>query len=227
MTSADQVRKNGFAIIPEVLPRDAIDRLQRELAGSELPRSHAGARHLMRHPSVAKIASSDRFLSIAREVIGENARPYRATLFYKSAEANWLVAWHQDTALPLKQRVETAGWGPWSIKAGMVYAHAPAAALEQVVALRLHLDDSSGDNGPLRVLPASHLLGVLNDEAIESLVRRMEPADCLVGSGGVVVMRPLILHASSKAVSERPRRVMHIEYAAGFEFEGGLELAIA
>ena len=69
--------------------------------------------------------------------------PFRATLFDKSPKSNWLVVWHQDTALTICERIDAAGWGPWSTKAGVLYAHAPAAALERVVALRVCLDDST------------------------------------------------------------------------------------
>lgn len=86
-------------------------------------------------------------------------------------------------------------------------------ALARVVALRLHFDDSREDNGPLRVLPGTHALGVLSEADTKSLLREIPPVDCLVSSGGIVAMRPLILHASSKAETDRPRRVPHIAIA--------------
>ena len=113
------------------------------------------------------------------------------------------------------------------MKAGITYAHAPAAALSRVVALRLHFDDSREDNGPLRVLPGTHALRVLSEADIERLVREIPPVDCLVASGGIIAMRPLILHASSKAETEHPRRVLHIEYVDSLEVDDGLRIAIA
>ena len=223
----DQIRSSGFAIVPDVVPHEQVQQLRFALDGTEVTRRRAGARHLMGNPSVAGIANNDHLLKIAQTSLGGNVRPYRATLFDKSPESNWLVVWHQDTALPLKQRAEVPGWGPWSVKSGVVYAHAPAAALERVLALRLHLDDSTLENGPLRVLSATHSRGVLSDDEIEYLSKRISPVDCVVEAGGVVAMRPLIVHASSKSTGELPRRVLHIEYAAGFELEGGLELAVA
>src|SRR5271168_2434026 len=106
----------------------------------------------MRHQAVAAFAHDSRLLQLAQSVLGHGAFPFRATLFDKSATANWLVVWHQDTALPLRECRETPGWGPWSVKDGVIYAHAPASALSQVLALRVHLDDSAAENGPLRVL---------------------------------------------------------------------------
>jgi len=220
------IREQGFAIIPNVLGRTNVDALLAELSRTELPRSRAGIRHALRLPAVARIASSMPFLGIAQETLGSDAIPFRATLFHKSPTANWLVVWHQDTALPLRERLETPGWGPWSIKDGVNYAHAPATALSEVLALRVHLDDSTAENGPLRVLPGTHTLGVLTDEALHDLSIRIAAVDCLVERGGVLAMRPLIVHASSKSQSEIPRRVLHIEYAVLASIASSLKLAI-
>lgn len=227
MNCAESIKKRGYAVIPEVLKQKEIGELLQELKRANLPRSRAGVRHAMRIPAVAEMARQAALLGIAREILGEGAFPFRATLFDKSATANWLVVWHQDTALPLKERREMAGWGPWSVKDGVQYAHAPASALEQVVALRAHLDDSISENGPLRVLPSTHSLGVLTDDDIHDLSRKVAEAECLVLRGGVLAMRPLVVHASSKAQNEMPRRVLHIEYSTPAALSDGLELAIA
>lgn len=153
--------------------------------------------------------------------------PNRATLFEKSGKANWLVVWHQDTALPLRARFDAPGWGPWSEKAGVAYAHAPASALCRVVALRVHLDASTTDNGPLRVVPHSHVLGILTDEELGSVVKKHGFVECLVQKGGILTMSPLIIHSSSKARIDALRRVLHIEYADSRSLGQGIELAIA
>jgi ectoine hydroxylase-related dioxygenase (phytanoyl-CoA dioxygenase family) len=155
------------------------------------------------------------------------AIPFKATLFEKSRGANWLISWHQDTALPMSKQRDVAGWGPWSTKSGVTYVHAPGRALERVIALRVHLDDSTADNGPLRVLPGSHTNGVLGDAQIQGLSRRVTQVQCTVPAGGVIAMRPLLVHASSKATSETARRVLHLEYAASLALEPGLELCAA
>jgi ectoine hydroxylase-related dioxygenase (phytanoyl-CoA dioxygenase family) len=165
-------------------------------------------------------------MAMAQEILGRAALPFRATLFDKSPTSNWLVVWHQDTALPLCERREVPGWGPWSIKEGVNYAHAPASALEQVLALRLHLDDSIAENGPLRVLPGTHSLGVLSDEALRDLSTQIEAIDCTVPRGGIIAMRPLVVHSSSKSQSNVPRRVLHMEYAASLVFDQGLTLEV-
>jgi len=189
-------------------------------------RTKAGARHVLSVPVVRELAGDPRLLEVAASFVGATPVPFRATLFDKSSASNWLVVWHQDTALPLRARVNDASWGPWSVKAGVLYAHAPASALATVIALRVHLDDSTAANGPLRVLPGTHLQGVLSDEDIERLARNVMPVDCVAPSGGVIAMRPLTIRASSKASDGNPRRVLHIEYAATVHLGSGIELVV-
>jgi ectoine hydroxylase-related dioxygenase (phytanoyl-CoA dioxygenase family) len=116
------------------------------------------------------------------------------------------------------------GWDSWSEKHGVLYAHAPASVLERIVAVRVHLDDSTPANGPLRVLPGSHRQGVLADDALAGLAREITPVECVVPRGGLLIMRPLIVHASSKAAASQRRRVIHLEYAASLMLDGA-ELA--
>src|SRR5690242_9679746 len=104
-----------------------------------ISRTRAGARHVLAVPAVCAIASDPRLLRIAARFISGRPFPFRATLFDKSTRANWLVAWHQDTVLPVRHRVDSAdAWGPWSMKAGALHARAPASALDATVALRVH-----------------------------------------------------------------------------------------
>lgn len=217
----------GFSVTAGVLEPAEAATVADRLHQLPLERSRAGARHLLKHSLVGDIARDMRMLAIAQRVLGAKAMPFRATLFDKSSGSNWLVVWHQDTALPLRERRDVTGWGPWSTKGGITYAHAPAGALSRVVALRLHLDDSRADNGPLCVIPNTHRRGVLSDAQIARLAQELAPVDCLVPAGRVVAMRPLILHASSKAETDHPRRVLHIEYADSLQVGDGLELALA
>jgi ectoine hydroxylase-related dioxygenase (phytanoyl-CoA dioxygenase family) len=106
------------------------------------------------------------------------------------------------------------------------YAHAPARALETILALRVHLDASTAENGPLRVLPGTHTRGVLTDDEIHSIAAQGTSVDGLLPLGGVIAMRPLVIHASSKSRTPNARRVLHIEYARSGAIADGLELAI-
>lgn len=174
---------------------------------------------------VRRMAEDSRLLDICRSIAGKSMLPYKATLFEKTGKANWLVAFHQDTALPVERSPGTGGWGPSSIKEGVTFSHAPTSALRQIVALRIHLDDSTEHNGPLRVIPDTHHTRITDDDEFTRMSQGNSVA-CLVGKGGVIAMSPLIFHASSKSVVDLPRRVLHVEYAPAFEIEG-VRLAIS
>jgi ectoine hydroxylase-related dioxygenase (phytanoyl-CoA dioxygenase family) len=220
------LQEHGYAVLPDVFSEPQISALAFELFQSQLKRSRAGARQILSIGAVRKIADDTRVGELVRAVLGPRALPFRATLFDKSPSSNWLVAWHQDTALPLIEKVETPGWGPWSIKDGVNYAHAPREALEKILALRVHLDDSTSANGPLRVIPNTHCDGVLTDCEVQERASKSIGIECTAARGGVIAMRPLVIHASSKAENDYPRRVLHIEYASRAEVAAELRLAV-
>ncbi len=215
----------GFSITHQVFYSDELDGVREACESNGSRGRQGGVRGLIGIPVIRELAIDTRLTTLASDFLGAAAQPLRATLFEKLAACNWLVAWHQDTVLPIKRRVSSADWGPWTMKAGQLHAGAPAYALEQIAALRIHLDDSTLENGPLRVLPSTHRLGLLSRERIELLVAKTAGVKCTTGAGGVIAMRPLAVHASSKTrdASSR-RRVLHIEYAAATSF-GEVELA--
>lgn len=222
-----ELPEGGYAILPDVLSKEECDHLLEELANWTVGRSRAGVRHLMTCPAISSLAHDTRLQALAKGALMGAASPYRATLFKKSPQSNWLVAWHQDTALPLERRFVSPEWGPWSNKSGVIYAHAPAWALDRIVTLRIQLDPCVHHDGHLRVIPRSHLKGVLSDSEIQLITRYETPIECRVPQGGVLVMKPLIIHASSKSRSDNPRRVLHIEYAPTSGISESIRLAIA
>ncbi len=123
------------------------------------------------------------------------------------------LGWHQDSVISVAEKKETPGFLAWGQKAGVWQVQPPADILARMVAVRVHLDDCGEGNGPLRVLPGSHRHGWL-DEDIGEWKRRVPEVSCTVEQGGLVLMCPLILHASSKAISPSHRRVIHMEFAA-------------
>jgi hypothetical protein len=105
------VRDDGYGLIPGVFDVDEVKSVLAELVGANLPRSRAGVRHAMKNATVARAARDERMMRIAQAILGERTIPFRATLFEKLPTSNWLVAWHQDTALPLTERKDCSGWG--------------------------------------------------------------------------------------------------------------------
>jgi len=216
----DQIDSSGFAIVPSVLPKDMLETLERGLPTSS--GANGGLRNLLDMPSIAALAASTAVRGLIEPVLGHDAFPVRAILFDKTPAANWKVSWHQDLTIAVKVRAEVAGYGPWTEKAGVVHVQPPVSILEHMLAGRLHIDESGAANGPLRVLPGSHRAGRLRDAEIPVWRERIAEQLCLIPRGGVLLMRPLLLHASSPAESPEHRRVIHIEYA-NCALAGGLQ----
>ena len=205
-----EIEQHGFAVVPRVIEADE----QRELLSSLGPVSGAGRRGLLALPAVAELARSSRLLDLIRPHLPSEPFPVRAIYFDKSSDTNWLVPWHQDLTLALRASAEVPGFGPWSTKDGVPHVQPPVALLQQMIAVRLHLDDADESNGALRVIPSSHRLGRLSSERVQELRSQRSDFLCAVSAGDVLLMRPLLLHASSRSTSTRHRRVLHIEYAA-------------
>jgi hypothetical protein len=134
----------------------------------------------------------------------------QCTLFDKSAERNWLVALHQDLSIPVLERVPDPECTGWSEKEGVTFVQPPVPVLESLVAVRAHLDDCGPESGPLRVVPGSHRHGRLAADAARAMREDRGEVACIAARGGAIVMRPLLLHSSSKTRTRSPRRVLHI-----------------
>jgi ectoine hydroxylase-related dioxygenase (phytanoyl-CoA dioxygenase family) len=209
--SSEALHRDGFLVVPDAVSPNLVRHLLD--AFSDLPASHAH-RNLLEHAAVRDFAASDLARSLILPVLGQTAHPVRAILFDKLPGANWKVPWHQDLSIAVQCREEVPGYGPWSVKEGVPHVQPPVEMLQHMLTLRLHLDDCFVDNGPVRVLPGTHRLGILDIASIQQLRANTKERAAVSPAGGILLMRPLLLHASSPALAPAHRRVLHIEYAA-------------
>ncbi|WP_223639792.1 phytanoyl-CoA dioxygenase family protein [Corallococcus sp. EGB] len=224
---AERIEREGFAILPHGITPDAADALLQALHSvsedAAASQRRGGVRNLLENvPAVRELARSGHVREAAEAVLGSHCFAVRGLLFDKTPDANWKVIWHQDLTLAVRERRDVPGFGPWSEKAGVPCVQPPTSVLEDMVAVRVHLDDCGEDNGPVRVLAGSHREGRLHSSLIPGWLERSPPVDCLVPRCGLLVMRPLLLHASSPARVPAHRRVIHLEFAAR-PLPGGLE----
>jgi ectoine hydroxylase-related dioxygenase (phytanoyl-CoA dioxygenase family) len=228
------LERDGYVVIPGVLGAEAVSGLLEALEGAQRGAGvlrHAGSVYGMRNllsavPEVRRLADTAVVRAWVEPILGPGALLVRGLLFDKPAHANWKVPWHQDLTIAVRERVETPGFGAWSVKSGVAHVQPPVSALEQMLAVRVHLDDCGEANGPLRVLPGSHGSGRLDAAAIRLWRERVTPIACVACRGEIVLMRPLLLHASSTARAPGHRRVIHLEFAAD-PLPGGLRWAEA
>lgn len=223
------IERDGFVVVPQVLGDEAVSALVAAFEG--ISEGHGvrrrenvyAVRNLLEAlPAVAALAEAPAIRALVTPILGDGCFPVRGILFDKTADANWNVVWHQDLSIAVAEKREAAGFGPWSEKAGVVHVQPPASVLERMLAVRLHLDDCDAENGPVQVLPGTHREGRLKNEQIQRSRQEIESVVCVVPSGGVLLMRPLLLHASSASQAPRHRRVIHLEYAAD-ALPGGLQ----
>jgi len=175
----------------------------------------AGKRCLLDEPIVREVAMELRQVLEAVGHLSRDSKAIQAIAFDKTPDANWKVTWHQDVMFPFAQAVTRSGFDLPSRKEGIDYARPPASILEEMLAVRLHLDDCDDSNGPLRVSPGSHRHGILRSAEIPDYVARNGEAVCTAKEGDALLMKPLLLHASSPAISPKHRRVIHFVYHSG------------
>lgn len=215
-TLVQSIEESGFAIVPQCLTEQSVERLCDQLGNTK----HA-QRNLLSVPAVRELAASEPVRQLVAAVLGEECFAVRGMLFNKTSASNWKVVWHQDKTIAVRERKEVEDFGPWSMKAGVVHVQPPESVMDKMLAIRLHLDESHEDNGPLRVVPGSHVVGSISADEIAAWRARTNVI-CTVPRGGAILMRPLLLHASSSSVQPETRRVVHLEFAAD-ELPGGLE----
>jgi len=220
MISTPSIAKDGFTFARSVLRSNAITHLVEASVAPEDGRG--GVRNLLDIPAFRDLADSTQIRALIEPILGTEAFPVRGILFDKTGEANWKVPWHQDVTIAVTNKIEAAGYGPWSLKAGVLHVQPPAAILENMLSVRIHLDDCPASNGALRVLPATHLHGKLTQAEIEVALSQRAPMTCEASAGDALLMRPLLIHASSPSIVPTHRRVIHFDYA-NVELANGLE----
>jgi len=132
----------------------------------------------------------------------------RGLYFDKPPHGSWSLLWHRDLTIAVQEHGPVGGMSrnP-TTKAGVPHVEAPDEVLRQMLTLRIHLDAATPENGPLQVVPGSHVGRDANPNC--------EPVPILVKAGDVLAMRPLQLHSSGESqAGTMHRRVVHLEFAA-------------
>jgi ectoine hydroxylase-related dioxygenase (phytanoyl-CoA dioxygenase family) len=220
----------GYAIARRVADSFQIIRLIEVLETFEHHRSERGGevygmRDLLALEEIILLSRSNPITNLVHAVIGGEARAVRGIFLDKTAAANWPVHWHQDLSIAVAEKQDIEGWKGWSLKNGIPHVQPPAAILERMLTVRLHLDDCGADNGPLKVRPGTHNSGRLSRERIDELAREVPEEICCLAPGDALIMRPLLLHASSRAREPRHRRVIQLEFAPADLLPAGLRWA--
>ncbi len=218
--AANSFTTDGYLLLRSVVGPGERARLLRAIAAAESNdgvRQRRGATYAIRDLLWSSTDLRDALMDIGidqlvSDAIGRNAFPIDAMLFDKHADANWTGPGHQDLVMPVAGEVFEDGFEGWVMRRNGVYVELPAAALSDIVAARIHLDDAPAENGALAVVPGSHTRGRLRDSDLAGIALS-EYTVCDALAGDVLLMRPLLVHCSSPARDPGHRRVLHVVYA--------------
>ncbi|MCJ9429531.1 phytanoyl-CoA dioxygenase family protein [Kordiimonas marina] len=206
---------HGAELWSGVLPENILEPLRAELGASSLEPDRGGLRGAdLQFPGVAALARNQHLLARVGAHLPTPPRLIRAILFDKSPTRNWLVAWHQDKTVACAEKHDLPGWSNWTFKDGLHHAQPPRSVLDAMLTVRVHLDGADENNGCLKIISGSHRLGILAQADVSRHTEGAEAVLCRAQAGDILAMRPLLLHASSKALSHQPRRILHLEFGA-------------
>jgi len=223
MLGAD-FERDGFTLVAGVL--SDVQCAQAASHVRPVDPAKGGTRSLLAEPWCAAIAAGLRAHPALAGCIASDSVAVQCNYFEKSAQRNWLVPIHQDLSIPVAARVAEPSLRGWSVKEGALFVRAPDDVLRQLVAVRVHLDDCGEQDGPLRVVPGSHVDGVMTDSDASAAREGGLEVSCTANAGDVLAMRPLLLHASSKGSGSGQRRVLHFVFGPR-RLPHGLAWAIA
>jgi hypothetical protein len=113
------------------------------------------------------------------------------------------------------------GFGPWSVKQGLIHVAPPIDLLASMVTLRAHFDPVGPGNAPLLIAPGSHRFGRVPVDEIDQVVECCGTFACLAAPGDIWAYATPILHKSDAAQDPARRRVLQVDYAAS-DLPGGL-----
>lgn len=216
----EEFQEYGFCITEPVFLEEEVNQLiglieKTEFSGSNFRHTSNlfAIRQLLQEiAALKKMLRNEQVRRAVREFGSETHFCTKAIYFDKPALSNWTVGWHQDVMISVHGYTTAAGFGPWSSKESRNSVRPPRFILEDTLTLRLHLDDCDETNGALQVIPGSHRKGILSATDFEEINKKAET--CSVKKGGMMVMKPLLVHASKKSTSARPRRVIHLEFSS-------------
>jgi len=218
-TAKREIEEKGYAIINTVYTKDEVANILSAIENTDQTNPafrktndmFAIRRFLHEIPVVKTLLLTDKFQSLITALFGNDYFIVKSIYFDKPAQSNWFVAYHQDLTISVNTKTDIPGFGPWTVKQDQFAVQPPLNILKNNFTVRIHLDDTDENNGALRVVPGSHLKDIYRPETIDW--SKEKEGSCSVKESGIMIMRPLLLHASSRTNNNKKRRVIHIEFS--------------
>ena len=213
------VAANGFAIIPGIYtPGEtatltaAIDNTAKQSDTFRRSKDLFAIRQFLKEiPDIFPVIFNQQLRTIISNMFGYNYFITKSIYFDKPETSNWYVAYHQDLTISVDQKTNAEGYSLWTVKQGQYAVQPPVKILEKNFTIRIHLDDTDAYNGALKVIPGSHKKGLLSMKHFNK--EQEQQTICAVPRGGILIMKPLLLHGSNRTTNQKRRRVIHIEFS--------------
>ncbi|MCW3159825.1 phytanoyl-CoA dioxygenase family protein [Chryseobacterium oryctis] len=215
----DSILEEGFTIINDVFSVKEIEKISEAIQNIDTSKDtfrksedlFAIRQFLKEIPEVKDLIFNENIKKIIGEIFGDKYFVVKSIYFDKPEKSNWYVAYHQDLTISVDKKIELPNFGPWTTKQNQFAVQPPLNILENIFTIRIHLDDTDENNGALKVIPKSHSKGIYRPETIDWKIEKEEI--CNVEKGGIMIMKPLILHGSNRTTNGKRRRVIHIEFS--------------
>lgn len=215
----NSIQENGFTVINNVFSEEEIKKIGEIIQNIDTSKEtfrksddlFAIRQFLKEIPQARQLVFNENIKNIITEIFGEKYFVVKSIYFDKPEKSNWYVAYHQDLTISVDKKTDLQGFGPWTTKQNQFAVQPPIDILENIFTIRIHLDDTDEYNGALKVIPTSHAKGIYRPETIDWSVET--ETICKVHKGGIMLMKPLLLHGSNRTTNGKKRRVIHIEFS--------------
>jgi ectoine hydroxylase-related dioxygenase (phytanoyl-CoA dioxygenase family) len=217
MTKRQQLDDLGFTVLNDIFSDAEIENILSSINSADTSNPtfrksddlFAIRQFLKEIPSLQTLIFNDKLKSTIKNLLGDNFFVVKSIYFDKPEKSNWFVSYHQDLTISVDKKAVIANYGPWTVKQNQFAVQPPLDILKSIFTIRIHLDKTDENNGALKVVPKSHLKGIYRPETIDWT--KETESICSVPKGGIMLMRPLLLHSSSRTTTNSQRRVIHIE----------------
>ena len=217
MKHLKEFASNGFASIEEIYSPGEVKSILAQISQADSDKDtfrkstdlFAIRQFLKEVPETIGNIFNTKLISIIGQLLGRNCFVVKSIYFDKPPASNWYVSYHQDLTISVDRKIVLSGFELWTKKQDQFAVQPPLDILQNIVTIRIHLDDTDESNGALKVVPKSHLKGIYRPENIDWVTE--QEVSCNVREGGIMLMKPLLLHSSGRTTNNMQRRVIHIE----------------
>lgn len=207
----NDLEKKGFEIIEDVYSEKEVNEILRILEEKKIKDKFGVREFLIDNPEIRENIFTKKLIRIIEKISQKCDKSIKSIYFDKPTNANWIVNWHQDLTINLINKKEIEGFKNWRIKGERIVVQPSKEILENIFTIRIHLDNCTKENGALRVIENSHIKGIIEIKEWINNKKGVEKI-CEIKKGGILIMKPLILHSSRRTENEKNRRVIHIEF---------------